>query len=451
MDVEDVLTHPEENVVAQFVIGINKDDIDEEDDESSTMEPPSRNEAIKAAITLNNFLLSYEKTTPEVLTMLRKIRGEIQREIDFNKKQKTIESYLKKNLHKSFIFYCINLFCCHYFHSLLKRYKKSSGASNNDVISKIEEYRDCVLRIEDEAELTYSILSNMLISITKLLQKSEKEQPKNLKKFLGKSRVYSGRVLEFHNNQALPFEETNNSWSLVLVTLTTIAISLPNIAEVHVTKLLNSMREEIEFVRHIEETPMQRMNARKIARRIWIEAEVYVKWLGIKLQYQARSGKLSRDILQWLQEEALKIEDREKINDDSHVIAAKSMCRISETILCHFDERGNWPRGMELFYWISTMIKDLLWACFTNLLRVITLKCHHDAIEKTGESVHSAARLLGESKSILNNFEKSQFEDLDHQKSMTYIDTARKTSNSGEFLAEKSVGNFPADFRRILI
>nr|GEV56318.1 hypothetical protein [Tanacetum cinerariifolium] len=52
------------------VIGINKDDIDEEDDESSTMEPPSRNEAIKAAITLNNFLLSYEKTTPEVLTML---------------------------------------------------------------------------------------------------------------------------------------------------------------------------------------------------------------------------------------------------------------------------------------------------------------------------------------------------------------------------------------------
>ncbi|GJW27656.1 hypothetical protein Tco_0044531 [Tanacetum coccineum] len=71
MDVEDVLTHPEENVVAQLltdeeiiesVIGINKDDIDEEDDESSTMEPPSRNEAIKAAITLNNFLLSYEKT-----------------------------------------------------------------------------------------------------------------------------------------------------------------------------------------------------------------------------------------------------------------------------------------------------------------------------------------------------------------------------------------------------
>ncbi|GKA05094.1 putative reverse transcriptase domain-containing protein [Tanacetum coccineum] len=84
----------EENI--ESVIGINKDDIGEEDDESSTMEPPSRNEAIKAAITLNNFLLSYEKTTPEVLTMLRKIRDEIQGEIDFNKKQKTIESFFKK-------------------------------------------------------------------------------------------------------------------------------------------------------------------------------------------------------------------------------------------------------------------------------------------------------------------------------------------------------------------
>ncbi|GJU02804.1 CENP-B homolog protein 2-like protein [Tanacetum coccineum] len=67
MDVEDVLTHPEENVVAQLltdeeiiesVIGINKDDIDEEDDESSTMEPPSRNELFKRANHLQ-FLLSY--------------------------------------------------------------------------------------------------------------------------------------------------------------------------------------------------------------------------------------------------------------------------------------------------------------------------------------------------------------------------------------------------------
>nr|GEU36260.1 hypothetical protein [Tanacetum cinerariifolium] len=112
MDVEDVLTHPEENVVAQLltdeeiiesVIGINKDDIDEEDGESSTMEPPSRNEAIKAAITLNNFLLSYEKTTPEVLTMLRKIRDEIQVGKLISTKNKRQLSHFSRNIHKSFI------------------------------------------------------------------------------------------------------------------------------------------------------------------------------------------------------------------------------------------------------------------------------------------------------------------------------------------------------------
>ncbi|GKG62629.1 hypothetical protein Tco_0634402, partial [Tanacetum coccineum] len=31
------------SLAPESVIGINKDDIDEEDDESSTMEPPSRN------------------------------------------------------------------------------------------------------------------------------------------------------------------------------------------------------------------------------------------------------------------------------------------------------------------------------------------------------------------------------------------------------------------------
>ncbi|GJW30416.1 probable xyloglucan endotransglucosylase/hydrolase protein 28 [Tanacetum coccineum] len=55
MDVEDVLTHPEENVVAQLltdeeiiesVIGINKDDIDEEVDESSYNGTPFANEKL---------------------------------------------------------------------------------------------------------------------------------------------------------------------------------------------------------------------------------------------------------------------------------------------------------------------------------------------------------------------------------------------------------------------
>ncbi|GKC00072.1 hypothetical protein Tco_0986208 [Tanacetum coccineum] len=112
MDVEDVLTHPEENVVAQLltdeeiiesVIGINKDDIDEEDDESSTMEPPSRNEAIKAAITLNNFLLSYEKTTPEVSYHAKeKLETRFKGKLISTKNKRQL-SHFSRNLHKSFM------------------------------------------------------------------------------------------------------------------------------------------------------------------------------------------------------------------------------------------------------------------------------------------------------------------------------------------------------------
>ncbi|KAL6580058.1 hypothetical protein OROMI_008082 [Orobanche minor] len=75
---------PEENVVAQSLTDeeiiesvIGTDEYDEDDDESSKMEPPSRNEAIKAAIMLINFLLSYEKTTPERAFAAMAILGKI--------------------------------------------------------------------------------------------------------------------------------------------------------------------------------------------------------------------------------------------------------------------------------------------------------------------------------------------------------------------------------------
>ncbi|KAJ9559320.1 hypothetical protein OSB04_013934 [Centaurea solstitialis] len=282
--------------------------------------------------------------------------------------------------------------CCHYCNSLLISQKKVSGASNHDDRPEIEGYRGCVLRIEEEAELTDRRLRNMLKSIKKFSKK-------NLMKLLRKSSVLSGVVLDFHNNQALPFckEETHNCWSLVAVTLTTIAISLPNIPEGHVTELLACMREGLKFVRHIEETLYAKdelVGARKTARRIWIEAEVYRKWLEIKLQNPARKGEPSRNILEWLTKEAVKIENNKKINaDDSRVIAAMSMHKISETIRCK--NENNWPTDMELFDWISTVIADLLWACLTNLPRVIALNCHHDAIEKRGDNIRSAARLLG--------------------------------------------------------
>ncbi|KAJ0872917.1 hypothetical protein HanRHA438_Chr11g0529181 [Helianthus annuus] len=77
------------------------------------------------------------------------------------------------------------------------------------------------------------------------------------------------------------------------------------------------------------------------------------------------------------------------------------MYRISETVLLYCNEKENWPHDEELFEWISTIIADLLLACFTNLERVIKMKCHHHAIEKRGDNIRIAAQLLGKSKNIL--------------------------------------------------
>lgn len=105
-------------------------------------------------------------------------------------------------------------------------------------------------------------------------------------------------------------EETNNCWSLVVVTLTTIVISLPNVTNGRVKGLLVSTREGLQIVRHIEEclnTDVKLVKARKAARCAWTEVEVYRKWLQIDLQMKERKGKTSKEILRWLGDEAAKI------------------------------------------------------------------------------------------------------------------------------------------------
>ncbi|KAJ9559312.1 hypothetical protein OSB04_013926 [Centaurea solstitialis] len=326
------------------------------------------------------------------------------------------------------LFYCF----CHFCISLLKRFGKDSSASDNDLRLEIEEYIGYVLQIEDEAKLTNRTLRNMLRSITKLLHKSEKEQPRNLLKLLERSTGFSG-VVEFDNDQVPPLypDETHNCWSLVAITLTVIALALPNIENSRVKGLLASINEGLQFVRHIEETlnvNSELVKARKTGRRIWTEVEVYYSWLEIDLQNKAFKGKSSEKILRWLGDEAVKIviefkrSKKRSVDDSLHkVIAAGSMYRISQTILLHCNEQESWPTDVELFEWISTIVADLFWACFTNLPRVITQKCHHDAIEKRGESIRTAAQLLGKSKRILNILEQRQLPDLD-QESMAYID-----------------------------
>ncbi|KAL9996303.1 hypothetical protein Hdeb2414_s0720g00939511 [Helianthus debilis subsp. tardiflorus] len=330
--------------------------------------------------------------------------------------------------------FLILLSCCWYlFKSFLEWLKKVATTSNGNMSSEIEEYARYVVQIEEEAKLSKRILRNTLRSITQLLN-AEKE-PRNLMMLLEKSKGFIG-VVEFENDLVQPLypEETHNCWSLVVVTLTTIAIALPNIANVHFKGLLAGMSEALKIVTHIEDclhADGELVSAIKSARRVWKEVEVYRKWLKIDLQSKAHKDKTSKEILKWLGHEGEKIMKRFMSSKKSSVdrspykfVLASSMYRISTSILLHLNAQEISLNDEDLFEWISTIIADILFACFTNLPRVIKMKCHHNEIEKRGDNIRVAAQLLGKSEEILKILDARTLPNID-QDSMAYIDKWR--------------------------
>ncbi|KAD3337637.1 hypothetical protein E3N88_33157 [Mikania micrantha] len=322
---------------------------------------------------------------------------------------------------------------------VLKWFKKIANTSNSNMNSEIEEYAKYVVQIEEEAKLSKRILRNTLRSITQLLD--AKKEPRDLMMLLEKSTSFKG-VVEFDNHdmvQPLYPDQTHNCWSLALITLTTIAIALPNIANVHFTRLLDGITEGLQIVRHIEDclsADGELVNAIKSARRVWKEVEVHRTWLDVDLQKMACKRKTSKEILIWLGYEAEKIMKMFKSNKKPSIdqspykfILASSMYRTNKTILLQFSEQDIWLNDEELYERILTIIADVFLACFTNLPRVIRMKCHHNAIEKRGDNIRIAAQLLGKSKRILKILKARPLPNLD-QDSMAYIDKWRALRKS---------------------
>ncbi|KAI3677250.1 hypothetical protein L1987_86873 [Smallanthus sonchifolius] len=252
-------------------------------------------------------------------------------------------------------------------HSCMKMFQKIVNPPSSNGSSEIKEYSMYVVQIEEDAKLTDRILRNTLRYITRLLKASEEKEPHNLMLLLEKSTGFNG-VVEFENDQVQPLyeEETHNCWSLVLVTLTSIAIALPNIAPGHVKILLSSMKEGL------------RISSKKPS----IDQSPY------------------------------------------KFILASSMYKISRSMLLECEEEQSGSNGEKLFEWLSTIIADILFACFTNVPRVIKLKCHHHAIKKRGHNIRNAAELLGKSKKILKILKSRQLPDMDLD-SRAYIDKWR--------------------------
>ncbi|KAM0042912.1 hypothetical protein Hdeb2414_s0010g00335251 [Helianthus debilis subsp. tardiflorus] len=206
----------------------------------------------------------------------------------------------------------------------------------------------------------------------------------------------------------LPEEKYVDCWSLPVVTLTAIAVSLPDIEKDIVDRLLRSVSEGHTYVKHVEET----LNAtdeykiiQKAARRLWLEVEVYHKWLGNKLQntyYEVNTPiKIVQRFSDMAKNMVVEVESKNmKCSDDRLLhrsISASSMYRITQTILVSNQD---------------------------NIDQVIALKCHTGVIEKREASVHTAAQLLGESIQIINSLQDRKLPSLDPDE-LPFIDKWR--------------------------
>ncbi|KAK4391766.1 hypothetical protein Sango_1954400 [Sesamum angolense] len=69
---------------------------DEAEDDTIPLEPITRKETLSATTTLHNFLLQLENSTPEHLDAVKKVRDDIQLDLNFKKNQVTIDSYFSK-------------------------------------------------------------------------------------------------------------------------------------------------------------------------------------------------------------------------------------------------------------------------------------------------------------------------------------------------------------------
>ncbi|KAJ0503896.1 hypothetical protein HanHA89_Chr12g0453391 [Helianthus annuus] len=205
--------------------------------------------------------------------------------------------------------------------------------------------------------------------------------------------------------------DRQNCWSLTVVTLTTIAITLPNIEKVEVERLYKSVMEGLEYVTLVEKF----LNATddhistqkaKAAERLWQEVNVFHNWLGIRLKdISCQSNSHASQVDTTMQIVQLFLENaRNKLGKECEgqenvpnytSICANSMSSVAETLIRDTENH------QRLFDNLSSGIADIMAACLTNLPRVIAMICHTGVIEKREESAQAAAKLLGETKQIM--------------------------------------------------
>nr|GEX77856.1 hypothetical protein CTI12_AA467070 [Tanacetum cinerariifolium] len=211
--------------------------------------------------------------------------------------------------------------------------------------------------------------------------------------------------------------DLNNSMP-ALVTLTTIAVSLPKIQNETFKSFVKSVREGLAYVTDVEENlnaTDDYIRTQKAAKMLWEEVDIHHKWLGNNLKKHAPEVNAAAKILRWFNdtaknkvtEEQSKYIVGQNVTSIHQYICANSLYRITKTILSYHTNIDEVSQE-DLYKELSSMISDILAACLTNLPQVIATKCHEDVIDKRASSVHAAAQLLGRTTQIINRLHERE-------------------------------------------
>ncbi|XP_071702021.1 uncharacterized protein [Rutidosis leptorrhynchoides] len=284
-----------------------------------------------------------------------------------------------------------------------------------------------VLRIDYYVEPRETTVKRITQSLNRLIQKVQKKQPNNLTTLIRVSRGFEG-VGNYENNHipSLMPREYLDCWSLPLITLTTIAISLPNIQKNMVDRLLRGVSEGLAYVALVEESlhamdDVDSVRVKEEARRLWLEVVKDHKWLENKLASPDPTTDSAAQVLHYWKNAA--------IYHISHENSANSMYRITETILRFYNTSIYHISHEDLFARLSSMISDILAACLTNLPRVIVMKCHTSETEKREASVHDAAQLLAETIEIISILQARALPESLALDDLPFIDKWRESLN----------------------
>ncbi|KAJ6326940.1 hypothetical protein OIU78_013932 [Salix suchowensis] len=168
-----------------------------------------------------------------------------------------------------------------------------------------------VLHLEGEEELVELMMKKNFDATDHWLRRGKGKQPKHLMELLEKSTVAEGfkGVKEFDSDlvRSLDCDEPPNCWALPVVTLTAIAVALPNVSGGLMKQLVLSVHEGLMYVRLIEDNldaKGELTNSRKAANVVWLGVDLYSKWLDVDLRKLSVQAESTKEILEKLSDVA---------------------------------------------------------------------------------------------------------------------------------------------------